>query len=40
MNIVIFDTETTGLDKPYCYNIGYIIVDTEERKILIKKDFA
>lgn len=40
MNIVVFDTETTGLDKPYCYNIGYIIVNTEERKILLKKDFV
>ena len=30
MNICIFDTETTSLDKPFCYNIGYIIVNTDD----------
>ena len=30
MNICVFDTETTSLDKPFCYNIGYIIVDTND----------
>ena len=27
--IMVFDTETTGLDKPFCYDIGYIVMDTE-----------
>ena len=25
MNIVVFDTETIGLNKPWAYNIGYVI---------------
>ena len=24
MNIMVFDTETTNLEKPFCYNIGYV----------------
>ena len=27
MNICIFDTETISLDKPFCYNIGYVITN-------------
>ena len=40
MNIVIFDTETTSLEKPFCYNIGYVIVNVEERKTLLRKEFV
>lgn len=40
MNITIFDTETTSLDKPFCYNIGYIIVDAETGAILLSRDFV
>ena len=40
MNIAIFDTETTSLDKPFCYNIGYLIVDTENHDTLIKRDYV
>lgn len=40
MNIAIFDTETTSLDKPFCYNIGYLIVDTENHDILVKRDYV
>lgn len=40
MNIMIFDTETTSLDKPFCYNIGYIIANAETAEILCKKDFV
>ena len=39
MNIVIFDTETTSLEKPFCYNIGYSI-RTSENQILVEKDFV
>ena len=40
MNIMIFDTETTSLDKPFCYNIGYQIVDTETGETLVARDFV
>lgn len=40
MNICIFDTETTSLDKPFCYNIGYVIVNTETWETLLQKDFV
>lgn len=40
MNIVVFDTETTGLEKPYCYNIGYAIVDSESWEILVKREYV
>ena len=40
MNIVVFDTETIGLDKPWAYNIGYVIYDTETGEILVAKDFV
>lgn len=40
MNIMIFDTETTSLDKPFAYNIGYIIYDTEKKAILTERDFV
>lgn len=40
MNICIFDTETISVDKPFCYNIGYVIVDTATWDVLLKKDFV
>lgn len=40
MNIIIFDTETTDLNKCFCYNIGYVIANTETKDILVKKDFV
>lgn len=40
MNIMIFDTETTSLDKPFCYNIGYQIVDAESEKVLVARDYV
>lgn len=40
MKICIFDTETTSLDKPFCYNIGYIIADTANWEILCKRSFV
>ena len=39
MNLMIFDTETTSLDKPFCYNIGYVIVDENFNK-LAERDFV
>ena len=35
MNICVFDTETTSLNKPFAYNIGYTILN-ENGEIQIK----
>lgn len=40
MNILVFDTETTSLDKPFCYNIGYVVVDASNWTTLVKRDFV
>ncbi len=40
MNIVIFDTETTSINKPFCYNIGYVIWDTSSKQALLKRDYV
>jgi len=40
MNVFIFDTETTGLDKPFCYDVGYCIYDTDAHMIIEKKHFV
>ena len=40
MNIVVFDTETVSLEKPFCYNIGYTIVEVESGKTLVKRDYV
>ena len=40
MNIVVFDTETTSLDKPFCYNIGYQIVNIDNDEVLVARDFV
>lgn len=40
MNIIVLDTETISLNKLYCYNLGYVIVDVSSGfKILKKRDF-
>ncbi len=39
MNIIIFDTETTDINKCFCYNIGYVIADTETKTILAKREY-
>lgn len=40
MKICVFDTETISVDKPFCYNVGYIIYDTEKKEIVLKKEFV
>ena len=39
MNIMVFDTETVSVNKPFCYNIGYVIYNTDTDETLVKKDF-
>lgn len=40
MNIVVFDTETTNLEKPFCYNIGYVIFNLDTLSPELKRDFV
>lgn len=40
MNIMVFDTETVSVNKPFCYNIGYVIYNTDTDEILAQKDFV
>lgn len=40
MKIMIFDTETTSLDKPFCYNIGYTIIDTDTYEPVVDRDYV
>lgn len=40
MKIIVFDTETTSLEKPFVYNIGYVIYDTELDTTLVERDYV
>lgn len=40
MNVVIFDTETIGVEKCFCYNLGYRIIDLNANVVLCEKDFV
>jgi hypothetical protein len=40
MNILVFDTETTNVNKPFCYNIGWVIYNTDTKEVLVKKDYV
>ena len=40
MNIMVFDTETVNLEKPFVYNIGYVIYNTDTAEILVTKDYV
>ena len=40
MNILVFDTETTSLNKPFAYNIGYVVLDVDNDKILLQRDYV
>ena len=38
-NFTVFDTETTSLEKPYCYNIGYQIFN-ENFDCLLRREYV
>lgn len=40
MNIMVIDTETVNLEKPFCYNIGYVIANTDTKEVLARKEFV
>ena len=40
MNIIVFDTETIGVEKAFCYDLGYVVVNLESKTIIAKKEFV
>ena len=40
MNIIVFDCETTSLDKPFCYDVGYSILNMETMLVEEEKHFV
>lgn len=40
MKVIVFDTETTSLEKPFAYNIGYVVMDTDTCEILQQRDYV
>ena len=40
MNVVVFDTETANMQKRFCYNVGYVILDISTGEILVERDFV
>lgn len=40
MNVLVFDTETISINKPFCYNLGYMIMDFDTLDILEYEDFV
>lgn len=39
MYSMIFDTETCSLQKPFCYDVGYVIMDNDSGEIILGKHF-
>ena len=40
MKIVVFDTETIDTEHPFCYNVGFVVYDTNELKVLAKREYV
>ena len=40
MNIIVFDTETIGVEKAFCYDLGDVVVNVESKTIIAKKEFV
>lgn len=40
MNVLVFDTETISTNKPFCYNLGYMIMNFDTLDILEYEDFV
>lgn len=39
MNIIVFDTETTSVNKPFVYDIGYTVYDTDSDTLIAKRSY-
>lgn len=39
--VMVFDTETTDVGaRPFCYNVGWVILDTDSKTTLVKRDYV
>ena len=38
--VLVFDTETVSLDKPFMYNLGWVVLDLENGEHLEEKDYV
>lgn len=38
--IIVFDTETISLDKPFMYNLGWVVMNKATGEIVSRKDFV
>jgi hypothetical protein len=36
----VFDTETTSIEKPFCYNVGYTIIDAANGTVRLARDYV
>lgn len=39
MNVIVFDTETANLEKPFCYDLGYCVYDTDRQMVVAKRSY-
>ena len=37
---MVFDTETTALDKPFCYDVGYAVINDDSGEVVEEKHFV
>ena len=40
MNVIVFDTETANMQKRFCYNVGYVIFDSDTGEIMVERDYV
>lgn len=39
-SVIVLDTETISIDKPFCYNVGWIILDIDAGSIIDQHDYV
>lgn len=39
MKILVFDTEFVNLEKPFIYNLGYVVFDLESKQVILRREF-
>lgn len=39
-SVIVLDTETISIDKPFCYNVGWVILDIDAGSIIDQHDYV